>query len=186
MKPPFRESALQYLDALYGYAMTLTRNRADSEDLLQETYLRAIRTSGRLRPDSDLKTWLFTILRNAWLNHERRGQDGPLIVDIDENGMHRPNIQREQSDDPLTGYLTKLKHHDVRSAIEGLPVVYREVLLLREFEELSYQELAEVLQCPVGTVMLRLGRAREKLKVALQHWVSDEHYRRRDTGDDFD
>jgi RNA polymerase sigma-70 factor, ECF subfamily len=168
----FRESALQYLDGLYGYAMTMVRNQAEAEDLVQETYLRAIQTSSRLRQGSNLKGWLFTILRNVRLNQVRDVLTKPLVVKVDEPSGRAPDFEDKSSKDPLFLYLTKVKRADVRKAIEELPTVYREIVVLREFEELSYEEIAQVLDCPTGTVMSRLSRAREKLKELLQHWGS--------------
>jgi RNA polymerase sigma-70 factor (ECF subfamily) len=169
MEPSFRESALQYLDGLYGYAMTLARNQAAAEDLVQETYLRAVRAFQHLRPDSNLKSWLFTILRNVWLNQVRHIRSNFRAVEMDEPVSGTWVFEDKSSKDPRLMYLTKVKQADVRKAIENLPAVYREVIVLREFEELSYQEIAQVLDCPRGTVMSRLSRAREKLKEMLQH-----------------
>jgi RNA polymerase sigma-70 factor (ECF subfamily) len=171
-EPSFRDSALQHLDGLFAYAMTLARNQAEAEDLVQETYLRALRAFERLRPDSNLKSWLFTILRNIRLNQVRGGWNNCRMVDIDEpvsSGGTR-EFEDKSSKDPFFLYLTKIKQADVRKAIENLPVVYREVIVLREFEELSYGEIAQVLDCPPGTVMSRLNRARERLKDMLGHW----------------
>ena len=165
----FRETAVDHLDGLYAYAMTLTRNRADAEDLVQETYLRAMNAFGRLRPDSNLKSWLFTILRNVRLNQVRNRMDRPNKIEMDEPDR-RPEFQDKSLKDPLSLYLSKVKKADVRIAIEKLPDAYREVILLREFEELSHEEIAQVLDCPPGTVMSRLSRAREKLRDMLQHW----------------
>ncbi|HMF75354.1 MAG TPA: sigma-70 family RNA polymerase sigma factor [Bryobacteraceae bacterium] len=161
----------RYLDGLYGYAMTLTRNPTESEDLVQETYLRALRAKDQLRPESNIKSWLFTILRNIWLNQMRRTRNGPRIDEFDETAVDSRSVEGQLTNDPLDSYLAKLKHADLRSAIEGLPKVYQEVVLLRDFEDLSYRQIAEVLGCPDGTVMSRLGRAREKLRLALQHWA---------------
>jgi len=169
-KPSVRERALQYLDGLYGYAMTLVRNQAQAEDLVQETYLRAMTAFHRLRPDSNLKSWLFTILRNIRLNQIRDGLAMPLVVEIDEPSDNARQFEDKSSKDPLFLYLKKVKQSDVRKAIEDLPAAYREVIVLREFEDLSYEEIAAVLNCPPGTVMSRLSRAREKLKEMLQHW----------------
>jgi RNA polymerase sigma-70 factor, ECF subfamily len=164
------ESALQYLDGLYGYAMTLTRNRAEAEDLVQETYLRAINAFERLRPDSNLKSWLFTILRNIHLNQVRNGLSESSAVEMHESSARPCELEDKSSPDPLSRYLDGIKQADVRKAIEKLPYAYREVILLREFEELSYEEIAQVLDCPSGTVMSRLSRARERLKGMLQQW----------------
>jgi RNA polymerase sigma-70 factor (ECF subfamily) len=168
-----RELALEYLDGLYGYAVTLTRNKAEAEDLVQETYLRAIRAFDRLRPESNVKSWLFTILRNVYLNQIRHQRSGPPIVDMEDQFLDLPDTAGSGELDPLSNYLATLKRQDVHRAIESLPSVYREVIILREFEDLSYQQIAEVLNCPTGTVMSRLGRAREKLKRVLEHWRVD-------------
>jgi RNA polymerase sigma-70 factor (ECF subfamily) len=155
-----------YIDKLYPRAMILTRNPADAEDLVQETYLRALKAMGSLRTDSNVKSWLLTILRNIWLNQLRRRRTGPEMIDmgVDEKIA---NVAVESRKDPHALYLSKTEHEQVREAIEQLPVEFREIILLREYEELSYQEIAGLLECPVGTVMSRLGRARSKLRTLL-------------------
>jgi RNA polymerase sigma-70 factor, ECF subfamily len=169
-EPSFRDSTLQHLDGLYAYAMTLARNQAEAEDLVQETYLRAAQAFDRLRPDSNLKSWLFTILRNLRLNQVRNGPSKFRVVEMDGPGDGTREFEDKSSKDPLFLYLAKVKQTDVRKAIEELPAAYREIIVLREFEELSYHEIAQVLDCPSGTVMSRLNRARERLKDLLQHW----------------
>jgi RNA polymerase sigma-70 factor (ECF subfamily) len=149
---------------------TLARNRTEAEDLVQETYLRAVQAFDRLRPDSNLKSWLFTILRNVRLNQVRGGLSKSRVVEMDARGDGVREFEDKSSKDPLFLYLTEVKQADVRKAIEQLPAVYREVIVLREFEELSYEEIAQVLNCPCGTVMSCLNRARERLKEMLQHW----------------
>jgi RNA polymerase sigma-70 factor (ECF subfamily) len=168
-EPSFRDAALQYLDGLYGYAMTLTHNRAEAEDLVQDTYLRAMRAFERLRPEANLKSWLFTILRNIRFNQTRDGLSKSRSVETD-GPSSTPEFEDKSSKDPLSLYLAKLRQADVRKAIEELPAVYREVIVLCEFEELSYREIAQILDCPSGTVMSRLKRARERLKELLRHW----------------
>ena len=170
----FRESALQHLDGLYGYAMTLARNKAEAEDLVQETYLRAVRAFGQLRPDSNLKGWLFTILRNIRLNQIRHSQGKACVVEMNDPAGGTWEFEDKSAKDPFVSYVTKVKQADVRKAIENLPAPYREVIVLREFEELSYGEIAQVLECPPGTVMSRLSRARERLKEMLQQWNRSE------------
>ena len=169
-EPSLCENALEYLDGLYGYAMTLARNKAEAEDLVQETYLRALQAFGQLRPDSNLKSWLFTILRNVWLNQVRHSQNKLHVVERKEAISEAQEFEDKSSKDPFLSYLTKVKQTDVRTAIENLPDAYREIIVLREFEELSYGEIAQVLDCPAGTVMSRLNRARETLKEMLPQW----------------
>ena len=156
---------LPHIDGLYGYAMAITRNPAEAEDLVQETYVRAIPAMGSLPPDSNLKSWLFTILRNVWLNQLRRRRTAPGMVEIDPDGTG--NIAGEVSKDPYTIYMNEMERERVREAIQQLPIEFREIIILREYEELSYQEIASLLDCPPGTVMSRLARARSKLRTLL-------------------
>jgi RNA polymerase sigma-70 factor (ECF subfamily) len=159
-------AGVEYLDGLYSYAMILTRNHAEAEDLVQETYARAIEAMGRLRPGSNMKGWLFTILRNVWLNQLRKRRNSPQTVGIGvDDGIDNRIV--EPSKDSHDLYVSKVETEQVRAAIQELPAEFREIILLREYEELSYQEIASVLDCPVGTVMSRLGRARAKLRPLL-------------------
>lgn len=165
----FQRIALEHLDSLFGYAMTLTRDRAVAEDLVQETYLRAIRAAERLEPGSNVKSWLFVIMRNAWLNELRHDQAGPKFVDLDSETAVISD-ERETISSPHVIYLKNLARLQVQEAIERLPEAYREIIVLRDFEGLTYQEIATILDCPAGTVMSRLGRARGKLREMLSSW----------------
>jgi RNA polymerase sigma-70 factor (ECF subfamily) len=160
-------ASVEYLGALYNYAMILTRNQAEAEDLVQETYLRAIPAIDRLRADSNIKSWLFRILRNIWLNQLRKLRTYPPIVHIDADGCAAADEPTDPGKHSYDAYVSKLETKQVRAAIEQLPTEFREIILLREFEELSYQEIAALLDCPAGTVMSRLARARSKLRVIL-------------------
>lgn len=157
---------IEQINGLFAYAMILTRNRAEAEDLVQETYVRAMRAVGKLRLDSNLRGWLFTILRNIWLNQLRKGRNRPQMVVIDPGDGLSDGIV-EPSKDPYELYVNKVETEQVQAAIQKLPVEYREVILLREYEELSYREIACILGCPIGTVMSRLGRARSRLRAIL-------------------
>jgi RNA polymerase sigma-70 factor (ECF subfamily) len=155
-----------YMDGLYSYALVLSRNRTEAEDLVQETCLRAIRAMERLRPDSNVKSWLFTILRNIWFNQLRRWRMAAETVDLDLDES-APNKVADTAKDPHAIYVSNFEQQQVRTAIQRLSIEFREIILLREYEELSYQEIATVLECPVGTVMSRLARARSKLRDLL-------------------
>jgi RNA polymerase sigma-70 factor, ECF subfamily len=157
---------IEYLDGLYGYAMALTRNHARAEDLVQETYLRAIPAMGRLRAGSNTKGWLFTILRNVWFNQLRKYRNGPQMIEIEAGDGASNNIV-DPSKNSHELYVSKMETEQVRGAIQELPVRFREIIVLRESEELSYREIASILDCPVGTVMSRLVRARAKLRTLL-------------------
>jgi RNA polymerase sigma-70 factor (ECF subfamily) len=152
-----------YMDGLYRYAMSITRNPADAEDLVQETYVRAIPAIGSLRAGSNHTSWLFTILRNIRLNQLRRQRTAPEMG-VSENAE---NVFVETLRDPYALYVGKVDRERVREAIQQLSVRQREIIVLREYEELSYQELAGILKCPVGTVMSRLARARSALRALL-------------------
>jgi RNA polymerase sigma-70 factor, ECF subfamily len=156
----------KYVDGLYGYALVLSRNRTEAEDLVQETCLRALRAMERLRPDSNAKGWLFTILRNIWFNQLRRWRTSPEIVDLDLEA-NDPNKAVDTTADPYASYVSNVEQEQVRAAIQQLPIEFREIIILREYEELSYQDIATVLECPLGTVMSRLARARSKLRNLL-------------------
>jgi RNA polymerase sigma-70 factor (ECF subfamily) len=157
---------VEYLDGLYSYAMVLSRNHAEAEDLVQETYIRAMQAMRRLRTDSNIKGWLFTILRNIWFNQLRKRRNGPQMIEIDVGDGVADNI-KEPSKDSHDLYVSRLEAEQVRAAIHELPIEFREVILLREYEDLSYREIASVLHCPIGTVMSRLGRARARLRTLL-------------------
>jgi RNA polymerase sigma-70 factor (ECF subfamily) len=169
----FGQAAMEHVDALYGYAVTLTRDATEAEDLVQETYLRATSAVKRLDLDSNLKAWLFVIMRNAWLNQVRHRNTGPRFVDL-ETG--EPATANEQ-ENPHVVYLRKLEREQVREAIESLPDAYREIIVLRDIEGFTYHEIATVLDCPAGTVMSRLGRAREKLRTLLSAWQTKSRAR---------
>jgi RNA polymerase sigma-70 factor (ECF subfamily) len=156
----------EYMNGLYGYAMVLTRNHAEAEDLVQETYVRAIPAIGRLRPESNVKAWLFKILRNIWFNQLRKRRSEPQMVQADEEGSSLDNLVNP-GQNSYEIYAGEVERQRVRAAIQELSLESREIIMLREFEELSYQEIASLLGCPQGTVMSRLARARSKLRTFL-------------------
>jgi RNA polymerase sigma-70 factor, ECF subfamily len=136
-------TSVEYLDGLYSYALVLTRNHAEADDLVQETYVRAMQAMGRLRAGSNIKGWLFTILRNAWFNQLRKWRNGPQMVEI-EVGDGAANSIVEPSKDSYDLYVSKMEAEQVRAAIQELSVEFREIILLREYEDLSYLEIASV------------------------------------------
>ena len=168
----FGQAALEHIDALYGYAMTLTRDTTDAEDLVQETYVRAARAVNRPDVDANLKGWMFVIMRNAWLNQVRHKNAGPLFVDLDSS-----ESTDDAHDNPYVVYLRKLEREQVREAIKNLPDAYREIVVLRDIEGFTYQEIASVLDCPAGAVMSRLGRARGRLRKMLSAWQTKARVR---------
>ena len=153
---------LEHADGLFTYAMALTRNSFEAEDLVQETYVRAMEAMGRLREHSDVKAWLYTILRNIRLNQIRQLRTRPKLVELDAH-ENAADLVIDSGRDPHAVYVSKVERDQVRVAIQHLSEEFREIIVLREFAELSYQEIAELLDCPLGTVMSRLARARSEL-----------------------
>jgi RNA polymerase sigma-70 factor (ECF subfamily) len=155
---------ITFLDGLFRYAITLSHDRTTAEDLVQETYLRALPAVRKLKPNSNVKSWLFTILRNIWLN-QLRGRRVTQSTDDAQGENYEPQQPIEQG--PHQSYVSAMEQQRVRDAIAQLPVHFREIILLREFEELPYEDIAGVLNCPIGTVMSRLARARVQLREML-------------------
>ena len=135
--------------------------------------MRAARAFDRLMPESNLKGWLFTIMRNVWFNELRHVRAGPRFSEMDGDGDSLDEYPDHGGNNPHVIFMRKITRDEVRVAIESLPVRYREVVVLRDMEDLSYREIAAVLGCPVGTVMSRLGRARERLRLLLDQWQGD-------------
>ena len=162
----FGQATMEHIDALYGYALALTRNMTEAEDLVQDTFLRAAGAAHWPDGNSNVKGWLFVIMRNAWLNEVRHKNCGPKFVDLETGGPTADKVL----ENPHVVYLRKLEREQVQQAIESLPDAYREIVVLRDIEGFTYQEIATVLDCPAGTVMSRLGRARGKLRKLLSTW----------------
>ncbi len=174
----FEEVALVHLDALYRGALRLTHNRAEAEDLVQETCLRAFRNFHRFNPGTNCRAWLFTILRNAFLNRLRQGAHEVLEGDsaawegvsdtMTESGSTRGHPEAE--------FLQTVLHGDVDRALKALPLVFRETVILADLEGLTYKEIAQVLGCPIGTVMSRLSRGRALLRESLSRLAREHGY----------
>jgi RNA polymerase sigma-70 factor (ECF subfamily) len=166
-QPPgdaFTAEALSHIDSLYGTALRLTRRRADAEDLVQDTYLKAFRSSAQFQPGTNLKAWLFTILHNTFRNMRRH--DGRNPVDVDSEKVDAAsNPADEHTPEQL---LTRAAlDADLQAALDGLPDAFRQAVWLRDVEELSYAEIAGVLGVPAGTVMSRISRGRRALSERL-------------------
>jgi len=158
----FERTLLPHMRAAYNLARWLTRTDQDAEDVVQEAYLRAVRFFGGFR-GGDAKAWLLTIVRNASHSAWQRGRGAGATVPLDED---TPEVE-DAALGPEDLLLQKASRQEVREALDALPVEFREVLVLRELEGLSYKEMAEVTQVPIGTVMSRLARARARLRRGL-------------------
>jgi RNA polymerase sigma factor (sigma-70 family) len=158
----FEEVVLPHLDAAFNYARWLTRSEADAEDVVQDAYVRAFKFFASFRGD-DARSWLLTIVRNTWYGRFPRRAAAMSIVTTDEDGDDRP----DESLNPEALVIQQETVERVRRALEELPADFREVLVLRELEGLSYKEIAAVVTIPMGTVMSRLARGRERLLAVL-------------------
>jgi RNA polymerase sigma-70 factor (ECF subfamily) len=161
----FEELAMPLFDQLYNFAHWLTQNREEAEDLVQETYVKALKGFSSFQLGTNFRAWMYRILRNTFLT-SRTGLRATSTVplDSDEDG---PELAVE-NETPETTLLKRSDSELVQGAINELPVHYREILLLCEVEEMSYQEIAETLSIPLGTVMSRLSRARKTLREGLR------------------
>ena len=159
----FAAEALGFLDPLYGTALRLTRNRADAEDLVQDTFVKALRFAHRFTPGTNMKAWLLTILHNTWRNRMRDAARGPVEVDVDRMDERVRAEGRAAAATPEQLLLRDTLDADLQLALDGIPDAFREAVWLRDVEELSYAEIAGVLDAPIGTVMSRISRGRRLL-----------------------
>ena len=167
----FEKEAIQYLDNLYANALRLTHNPADAEDLVQETFLKAYRFRARFEQGSNLRAWLFRIQYNAFVNRYRRRTKRREIYDeLSAGPVSELSVSSEAVSalsDPDSNALRPLLAAELEVALDTLPEDQRSVVLLADVEEFSYREIAEIVGCPIGTVMSRLHRARAALKERL-------------------
>jgi RNA polymerase sigma factor (sigma-70 family) len=160
----FEELAMPLFDSLYNFASWLVHNKSNAEDLVQETYLKALRSFASFHPGTNFRAWMFRILRNTFLS-SRLALGGRVNVDIDSevDVSELPVV----SATPESLLIERSRENALRSAIENLPIIFREVLLLCDVEDASYRDISEILSIPIGTVMSRLARARNAVRESL-------------------
>jgi RNA polymerase sigma-70 factor (ECF subfamily) len=176
----FAEDAMPLMDGLYSAAMRMTRNAADAEDLVQETYLKAFNAYERFETGTNLKAWMYRILTNSYINAYRKKQRRPDESDIDDiedlylyrrlGGAESAVLSRSAEDELLEMF----GEDEVKLALEDLPEHYRMPILLADVEGFAYKEIAEILDVPIGTVMSRLHRGRKQLQKRLYSFA-EEH-----------
>jgi len=160
----FAAEALQFLEPLFATAMRLTRNRADAEDLVQDTYVKAFRFAKQFKPGTNLRAWLYTILHNTWRNKRRDASRDAVEVDSEQ-------VEQASSvagaagayETPERILMRGTLDADLQAALDGLPDAFRQAVWLRDVEEFTYAEIAEMLNVPIGTVMSRISRGRRLL-----------------------
>jgi len=156
----FGAEILRYLEPLYATALRLTRNRADAEDLVQDTLVKALRFSNRFERGTNLRAWLSTILHNTWRNRIRDA--GRETVEVNSTRLEEAEAT-PAGESPEQLLLRNTLDADLRSALDELPDVFRQAVWLRDVEEFSYAEIARTLDVPIGTVMSRISRGRRML-----------------------
>jgi len=169
----FVEEAMEFMPSLYSAAMRMTRNPADAEDLVQETYLKAYRAFGSFQEGTYLKAWLYKILTNTFINSyraKRRRPEETDVEDVEDLYLYRhlggPEAGRSAEDEVLD----RFTDDEVKSALESLPDNFRIAVLLADVDGFSYKEIAEITDVPIGTVMSRLHRGRRALQKALAEY----------------
>ncbi|HVR27582.1 MAG TPA: sigma-70 family RNA polymerase sigma factor [Candidatus Polarisedimenticolia bacterium] len=163
-QPLFEELAMPLFDSLYNFARWLVHDSNDAEDLVQETYLKALRGFASFQRGTNFRAWMFQILRNTFLS-SRSKLDRRMTVAMDSE-EDRPELAVD-TETPEMILMNRSNSQLVQRAIDDLPVHYQETFLLCEVEEMSYQEIAEILSIPIGTVMSRLARARKAMRNSL-------------------
>ena len=177
----FEELAMGYMGSLYSAALRMTRNPSDAEDLVQETYLKAYRAFGTFQEGTNLKSWLYKILTNTFINTYRARRRRPGETELDEvedlylyrrlGGLEAVSAGRS-AEDLVLEHFTEA---EVKAAVESLPEQFRIAVLLADVEGFSYKEIAEILDVPIGTVMSRLHRGRRALQKALHTFAEERN-----------
>jgi len=174
----FEREAMPHMDILYNYALRMTGNADDAKDLVQETFLKAFRFWDKYEKGTNIRAWLFRIMKNSYINRYRKETKEPDTVDYAEIQNFYNTIRNESSDqnDLQEKIFDGLLEDDVARAIESLPEDFRTVVILSDIEGLSYEEIAEFVDCPVGTVRSRLHRGRKMLRVKLFSYAKKHGY----------
>lgn len=174
----FEADAMQYAPQLYTAAIRMTRNPADAEDLVQETFLKAYRAYDTFQAGTNLKAWLYRILTNTFINKYRKESRRPSETDLEEVqdlylyrrlGSDQTSSMSQSAEEAL---LEGIVEGDIKEAVESLPETFRIPVLLADLEGFAYKEIAEILDIPIGTVMSRLHRGRKALEKALWDYAS--------------
>jgi RNA polymerase sigma-70 factor (ECF subfamily) len=184
----FEDIAMEHLDSLYSMAIRLVFNKEAAEDLVQETYLKAYRFFDTFQKGTNIKAWLFKILRNTFINKYRKTVNLPSEIFYEDVESVNSNLSYKQESD--SGELTdtleskyndlgNLMEDDVKHAIDSLPIEYKEAILLSDVEELSYNDIAEITNVPIGTVKSRLNRGRKLLQKSLWEYAKDRGFIKR-------
>ncbi len=182
----FEAEALPHMGILYGTALRMTRSPADAEDLVQDTFFKALRAKDQFEPGSNCKAWLFKILTNTFINkYRRRVKEREILTgpnkDSNLENFFKPESHKETLD-PENALVDRFLSDEVQAALESLPVDYRTIIVLSDVQGFAYKEVAEMADIPVGTVMSRLHRGRRLLQQKLFDFAKQEGVIRTDEG----
>jgi RNA polymerase sigma-70 factor, ECF subfamily len=173
----FNKVMVPHMDVIYNYGLYLTGDRDAANDLLQETYLKAFRFFDKFEPGTNAKAWLYRIMRNTFINEYRRVKRLPDLVQYDEQISSYQMLPREEEKTELRKQIDgELFEDEIAGAIASLPEKFKSVIVLRDVEDLPYEEIAEALEIPVGTVRSRLHRARAILFAKLKEYAMAKGY----------
>ncbi|MGE5430636.1 MAG: sigma-70 family RNA polymerase sigma factor [Syntrophomonadaceae bacterium] len=174
----FEREALPHMNALYNFALRMTGNSDDADDLVQETLLKAFRFFDKFEKGTNCKAWLFRILKNSYINDYRKHSKEPSKVDYEDIENFYENIKSSdvKSDHLVDDVFNNLLDDDISSAISSLPEDFRTVIILSDIEGFTYEEIADFVDCPIGTVRSRLHRARKMLYVRLNKYAQERGY----------
>jgi len=170
----FEELAMPLFAKLYNFAHWLTQDRATAQDLVQETYMKALRGFSSFQQGTNFRAWMYKILRNTFLTTQA-GLKAWASVSLDSDGDGDRPTEPAASETPESVLLARVQQETIQSALEKLPVKFREIVLLCDLEEMSYQEIGETLGIPIGTVMSRLSRARKAMRGLLAEKLQELH-----------
>jgi len=178
LKVEFKRVALPQLSHLYTSAFYLTKDKAEAEDLVQETYIRALRFFDKFKPGTNCRAWLLTILRNLFINRYRQKRQEPEKVDWERIEQVYESMveqgEKAERDNPENHLISQLMDEEVERALGELPEEYRMAIVLVNIEELSYEEAAKVMECAIGTIRSRVSRGRRMLQVALRGYALEK------------
>lgn len=174
----FQEAMIPHMDLLYNYAFYLTGNRDNADDLLQETYLKAFRFFDKFQAGTNAKAWLYRIMRNAYINEYRRLKRLPDLVEYDErlSAYQMEGRDQQSLNDFVRTIDMEMVDDEIAEALSSLPEKFKSVIVLRDVQDLPYEEIAEALEIPVGTVRSRLHRGRGILFNRLRDYARSRGY----------
>ena len=174
IRAEFERVALAQLSYLYTSAFYLTKDRADAEDLVQETYLRAFRFFDKFQPGTNFRAWLLSILQNLFINRYRqKRREAPTVEWEKTDDVYESMVEQDENlggGNPEHHFVSQMMDDEVEKALRGLPEEFRTAIVLVDIEELTYEEAANVMECPLGTVRSRVSRGRRMLQVALKEY----------------